>query len=550
MGKSTSFDKVIVFAVMLALAFGALLALPTIGAAAASIDVSSLGMAGNETNPAGDDTWAYNDANKTLWLYDANGIYTLYGTNTILSVQVWNTAAFANVTFNNLSVRDATVGAESTITLVGTSSVNGESGITVNNGVYCTVGGAGTLTTTATQAGLCGIYLNANATLSLTGSAIVDAAGVAGGLRCNDGTAVIIGPTAQLNAGNSEYVGILFYDNVVVNCDGALAATGYANFAGIVGSSATAQITFTGSGTITATGGSNGHAISTDQPIKMGDSVMLVMNNNRAFNETHTFEVLNAASTLQWVLQGSATSTDPGTDPSIVVSVPAGTSGVVKRGTPTAPTITSADSYSCITTVGGTFTFTATGTPPITWTVTGLPAGVTVSGNVLTVDPSVPMGDYNLSVKAANGTAPDATQAFTLIVTKKIDPLAITSANKYTCVAGTGGTFAFAATGGEPPIVFSLVGQPAGVTVSGGKLVVAKTVSAGSYSFTVVATDGHQLVEQAFTLTVTKGADGGTDSGTSGKTPKAGDSLSFVPVLTALLGCTLALGTYRIRRRD
>jgi len=82
-----------------------------------------------------------------------------------------------------------------------------------------------------------------------------------------------------------------------------------------------------------------------------------------------------------------------------------------------APTITSANSYSCETVSGGYFQLTATGTQPITWTLTGSPPPeVSISGDNLIVDPTIAFGTYNFTVNATNGTAPNATQAFTLTV--------------------------------------------------------------------------------------------------------------------------------------
>lgn len=83
-----------------------------------------------------------------------------------------------------------------------------------------------------------------------------------------------------------------------------------------------------------------------------------------------------------------------------------------------APTITSANSASFTQSSPGTFTVTATGTPPPTLSVTGtLPTGVTFTPatGILAGTPTV-SGTFPLTFTAANGTLPNATQSFTLTV--------------------------------------------------------------------------------------------------------------------------------------
>jgi len=83
---------------------------------------------------------------------------------------------------------------------------------------------------------------------------------------------------------------------------------------------------------------------------------------------------------------------------------------------PVAPTITSAASFTCVAGTGGSFALTATGTAPITWSLAGAPAGVTIVGATLNVAASVAAGTYNLTITASNVTS-NNTQNFTLTVT-------------------------------------------------------------------------------------------------------------------------------------
>ena len=87
---------------------------------------------------------------------------------------------------------------------------------------------------------------------------------------------------------------------------------------------------------------------------------------------------------------------------------------------PRAPAITSADHAAFTTGAAGSFTVTATGNPAPVLALTGtLPAGVafTPATGLLAGTPAAgSQGTYPLTLTAANGVAPDATQAFTLQV--------------------------------------------------------------------------------------------------------------------------------------
>ena len=98
---------------------------------------------------------------------------------------------------------------------------------------------------------------------------------------------------------------------------------------------------------------------------------------------------------------------------------------------------------------------TTTGVPTAALSETGaLPAGVTFVNNLdgtatLAGTPAVGSGGtYCLTITAANGVAPDATQTFTLTVDQAP---AITSPRTPTFTAGTLGTFAETTTGFPTP---------------------------------------------------------------------------------------------------
>ena len=162
------------------------------------------------------------------------------------------------------------------------------------------------------------------------------------------------------------------------------------------------------------------------------------------------------------------------------------------------PTITSTDTLTVTTGTGGRLALTATGSPTITWSTNGAPAGVSITGGTLNVAASLAPGTYNFDVIATNATGSD-TQAFTLIVNAQ--PPVITSADNLTVTTGTGGSLALSATG-TAPIAWSLYGGPVGVSIIGGTLTVDPSVAPGTYTFDVIATNAGGSDTQAFTLIV------------------------------------------------
>jgi hypothetical protein len=140
-------------------------------------------------------------------------------------------------------------------------------------------------------------------------------------------------------------------------------------------------------------------------------------------------------------------------------------------------------------------------------TVTSIGVGTDATFTV-TPTSGLATGTYSatVTVSGGNGIVP---QSFTVSFTVDPAPVppAITSAPNYTCVEGVGGSFQITATG-TTPITYSLAGAPTGVSVdaSTGLLTIAGTVTAGTYTFTVTASNGTQPdATQPFTLTVDTG---------------------------------------------
>ena len=181
-----------------------------------------------------------------------------------------------------------------------------------------------------------------------------------------------------------------------------------------------------------------------------------------------------------------------------------------------APAFTSAASDTVASGTAFTYSVTTTGTPTPAITLasgSSLPKGVTLTDNkngtaTLAGTSSVAAGTYKFSIQAANGVTPNATQAFTLTVTKAP---AITSAASDTVASGSAFTYSVTTTGTPTPAITLASGStlPTGVTLTNngnGTATLAGTssVAAGTYKFSIQAANGiTPNATQAFTLTVT-----------------------------------------------
>ncbi len=169
-----------------------------------------------------------------------------------------------------------------------------------------------------------------------------------------------------------------------------------------------------------------------------------------------------------------------------------------------------------------TYGVTASGTPtPAISLASGssLPSGVTLTDNgngtaTLAGTSSVAAGIYHFTIQAVNAVSPNASQPFTLTVTK---PPAFTSGASDTVPAGTAFTYGVTASGTPTPAISLASGSslPSGVTLTdngNGTATLAGTSSvvAGVYTFTIQAANGvSPTASQPFTLTVTAPAGGG-----------------------------------------
>ncbi|MCL2020748.1 MAG: DUF4214 domain-containing protein [Betaproteobacteria bacterium] len=89
----------------------------------------------------------------------------------------------------------------------------------------------------------------------------------------------------------------------------------------------------------------------------------------------------------------------------------------------TPPTIISVNSTAAVNGAGGTFQVTATGTEPITYSLSGQPAGVSIDSTtgLITIAATTAVGSHTFTITAADGINPDATMNFTLVVNSATD---------------------------------------------------------------------------------------------------------------------------------
>ena len=190
------------------------------------------------------------------------------------------------------------------------------------------------------------------------------------------------------------------------------------------------------------------------------------------------------------------------------------------NSSPTAPAITSASSAAFTVGVQGSFPVLTTGSPAAGLTESGaLPAGVTFtsSGNGTATLAGTPAsgtaGSYPITITAANGVSPNATENFTLTVNSNPSPPVITTAGSTTFAAGQAGKFTVAASGAPAPALSatSSPALPSGVTFSdngNGTATLAGTPppgSQGSYVLTITAANSAGTASQSFMLTINSG---------------------------------------------
>ena len=214
-----------------------------------------------------------------------------------------------------------------------------------------------------------------------------------------------------------------------------------------------------------------------------------------------------------------------------------------------APAITSKKSVNLTAGAPGSFSVQATGSPTATISESGtLPPGVSFTDNgdgtaTLAGTPaSGTSGSYPLTITAANGVSPDATQSFTLTVNPAAPTApAINSGGSAAFTAGQQGSFSVLTTGNPTASITESGALPPGVSFTDngdGTATLAGTPapgSSGSYPLTITAANGVSPdATQSFTLTVNPDAAAPVITSAGAATFAAGRPGSFTVTATGI----------------
>ena len=160
-------------------------------------------------------------------------------------------------------------------------------------------------------------------------------------------------------------------------------------------------------------------------------------------------------------------------------------------------------------TVGTAYTATTLaatgGTPPYTWSASGLPSGLSISSAGVISGTPTASGTFSVTVQATDSAQVTATKAYSVTVAAATAPLSITTqAPLAGGEVGVAYTQAFAATGGTPPYTWSASGLPSGLSISSAGVISGTPAASGSFPVTVQATDSAKATAtKSFTITVT-----------------------------------------------
>ncbi len=170
------------------------------------------------------------------------------------------------------------------------------------------------------------------------------------------------------------------------------------------------------------------------------------------------------------------------------------------------PAFTSADNATFIEGTSGSFNVTTTGSPTITYSLSGAPSWLSIDSGtgVLSGTPDAgtgAIGSFTFNIIADNFLPGETTQSFTLYVH---NAPTITSVNTVSVQATTALSHTFTATGNPAPTLSYVTGTlPAGVSLVGDVLSGTPT-EPGTYTIDVTATNGVSPdATQIFTLNVT-----------------------------------------------
>lgn len=145
------------------------------------------------------------------------------------------------------------------------------------------------------------------------------------------------------------------------------------------------------------------------------------------------------------------------------------------------------------------------GTSPYAWNLASgsLPPGLSLSGANISGTPTTP-GNYTFTIRVADSTSPTAqatTHSYTITITSA---LAVTTSSLLSGVLGSTYSQNLVAAGGTSPYTWTMAGGalPTGLSLAPNGMIGGTTTAAGSFTFTVQATDNTKPAAQTATKTL------------------------------------------------
>ena len=397
-------------------------------------------------------------------------------------------------------------------------------------------------------AGMGGAIFNDGGTVTITnstltgntaqgGTGFTNGQGLGGAIFSRNGTLNTLNATISANTASSATGVYVYADNApatatINNTIIGQTSNSITDFVASVGGTGTATTSGVGNLIRNATGFS-GTIASTANP-SLG---------NLANNTGPTLTMLPAAGSPVLDAGNNAAASSLTTDQRGLARISNSTVdiGAVELQVSTAPTITSTNSTTFAVGSAGTFSITSTGNPTAALTETGaLPGGVTFldNGNGTATLSGTPTsgtgGTYVLSITAANGVTPNATQTFTLTVDQAP---AITSEDATAFTVGAAGTFSVTSTGFPHAALSESGALPGGVTFvdnENGTATLSGTPTSGTggtYVLSITAANGvTPNATQTFTLTVDQATTSSVSSSLNSST--YGQSVIFTATVT------------------
>jgi hypothetical protein len=172
--------------------------------------------------------------------------------------------------------------------------------------------------------------------------------------------------------------------------------------------------------------------------------------------------------------------------------------------TSTAPAFAQASiAVACTTSKVSTITASATGTAPITYSLTGQPSWITINGATITFAPVSGSANATVTLKATN-SAGSANQTLNVTVfTPSVEtaPAFAQPTIAVACTTSKVSTIIASATG-TAPITYSLTGQPSWITINGATITFAPVSGSTNATVTLKATNSAGSANQTLNVTV------------------------------------------------